>query len=55
MIRIQKKIHQGLELLQFFTVREWNFANDKFLALWDEVLLQNPLSTPNRIKFLPDG
>lgn len=38
MIRIQKKIHQGLELLQFFTVREWNFASDKFLALWDEVI-----------------
>ncbi|XP_066250286.1 putative fatty acyl-CoA reductase CG8306 [Euwallacea similis] len=37
MIRIQKKIHQGLELLQFFTVRNWNFASEKFLALWDEM------------------
>ncbi|XP_076272886.1 putative fatty acyl-CoA reductase CG5065 [Rhynchophorus ferrugineus] len=37
MIRIQKRIHQGLELLQFFTTREWNFASDRFLALWDEM------------------
>lgn len=37
MIRIQKKIHQGLELLQFFTTRDWNFASEKFLGLWDEM------------------
>ncbi|KAL1517079.1 hypothetical protein ABEB36_000890 [Hypothenemus hampei] len=37
MIRIQKKIHQGLELLQFFTVREWHFKSDNFLGLVDDM------------------
>lgn len=33
MIRIQNKIHDGLELLQFFATRPWNFASERFLAL----------------------
>ncbi|KAJ8969163.1 hypothetical protein NQ314_001904 [Rhamnusium bicolor] len=28
-----KKIYDGLELLQFFSTREWIFKSDKFLAL----------------------
>ncbi|KAJ8970991.1 hypothetical protein NQ317_016773, partial [Molorchus minor] len=35
MIRIQKKIYNGLELLQFFSTREWIFKSEKFLALKD--------------------
>ncbi|KAJ8938148.1 hypothetical protein NQ318_007008 [Aromia moschata] len=33
MIRIQKKIYNGLELLDFFSTREWYFKSEKFLAL----------------------
>lgn len=33
MVRIQTKIRDGLELLQFFTTREWVFNSDNFLAL----------------------
>lgn len=34
MIRLNKKIHNGLELLQFFTVRQWHFKCDNFLGLF---------------------
>ncbi|XP_022910107.1 putative fatty acyl-CoA reductase CG5065 [Onthophagus taurus] len=37
MIRIQKKIYDGLELLQFFTTREWKFKSENFLALVNEL------------------
>ncbi|KAG5880869.1 hypothetical protein JTB14_017795 [Gonioctena quinquepunctata] len=33
MIRIQKKIFDGLELLQFFSTREWVFRSEKFAAI----------------------
>lgn len=33
MVRIQTRIHEGLELLQFFTVREWIFKTENFLDL----------------------
>ncbi|XP_050295769.1 putative fatty acyl-CoA reductase CG5065 [Anthonomus grandis grandis] len=53
MIRIQKKIHQGLELLQFFTVREWNFASQRFLALWDEMDERDRKAFPMDFHALP--
>lgn len=34
MLRIQRKIHDGLDLLQFFTTRQWDFASERFLALY---------------------
>lgn len=37
MVRIQHKIHDGLELLQFFTTREWIFKSEQFVALYDEM------------------
>lgn len=37
MIRIQRKIHDGLELLQFFTTREWVFKCERFLNLFEEM------------------
>lgn len=37
MVRIQRKIHDGLELLQFFTTREWIFKSEKFVALYYEM------------------
>lgn len=33
MLRIQKKIYDGLELLQFFSVREWIFKCENFTGL----------------------
>ncbi|XP_066589751.1 putative fatty acyl-CoA reductase CG5065 [Prorops nasuta] len=37
MVRIQKRIFDGLELLQYFTTREWIFHNTNFLILFDEM------------------
>ncbi|KAJ1524869.1 hypothetical protein ONE63_009735 [Megalurothrips usitatus] len=37
MVRIYKRIALGLELLQFFTTRQWKFDNDRFMALWDSM------------------
>lgn len=33
MIRVQNKISQGLEVLQFFTMRNWVFLSQKFKDL----------------------
>lgn len=33
MIHVQNKISQGLEVLQFFTMREWVFLSQKFKDL----------------------
>lgn len=35
MVRLQRKIHSGLELLQYFTTREWKFDNKEFNQLWN--------------------
>lgn len=37
MVRIQTKIHDGLELLQFFTTRQWVFESGKFLQLYKDL------------------
>ncbi|CAG9853653.1 unnamed protein product [Phyllotreta striolata] len=37
MIRIQKKIYDGLELLEFFSVREWIFKSEYFLGIADKL------------------
>ncbi|CAH1715027.1 putative fatty acyl-CoA reductase CG5065 [Aphis gossypii] len=33
MIRVQQKISDGLRVLQYFTLRNWDFTNDRLLAL----------------------
>lgn len=33
MVYIQKRIAVGMEVLQFFTMREWNFRSDNFQRL----------------------
>ncbi|XP_008483392.1 putative fatty acyl-CoA reductase CG5065, partial [Diaphorina citri] len=33
MLRVQAKISQGLEVLQYFTMREWLFKNTKLVGL----------------------
>ncbi|XP_053995401.1 putative fatty acyl-CoA reductase CG5065 [Hylaeus anthracinus] len=37
MVRIQNRISVGLEVLQYFTTREWVFYNYKTLALWNNL------------------
>lgn len=37
MVRIQRRISDGLNVLQYFTTREWVFHNANLLALWDEM------------------
>ncbi|XP_043277619.1 putative fatty acyl-CoA reductase CG5065 [Venturia canescens] len=37
MVRIQKRISDGLEVLQYFTTREWIFHNTNLLILWGEM------------------
>lgn len=36
MLHVQGKVSQGLEVLQFFTMRNWYFLSDKFKALVNE-------------------
>lgn len=33
MVRVQKKITDGLRVLQYFTMRNWDFTNHRLLAL----------------------
>jgi alcohol-forming fatty acyl-CoA reductase len=33
MVHVQKRISVGMEVLQFFTMRKWNFKSDNFEAL----------------------
>lgn len=37
MVRIQKRISDGLEVLQYFTTREWVFHNTNLLIMWGEM------------------
>ena len=33
MVRVQTRISDGLEVLQFFTMRQWNFRYDNFIGI----------------------
>ncbi|KAL0858722.1 hypothetical protein ABMA27_011199 [Loxostege sticticalis] len=37
MVKIQKRINYGLEVLQYYTTKEWHFRNDNLLALRKKV------------------
>ncbi|KAJ9594706.1 hypothetical protein L9F63_013980 [Diploptera punctata] len=37
MVRIQRKIQDGLDILEYFTVREWHFDSEKFNTLRAEL------------------
>ncbi|XP_078052126.1 putative fatty acyl-CoA reductase CG5065 isoform X2 [Augochlora pura] len=37
MVRIQKRISDGLEVLQYFTTKEWIFHNTNLLIMWGEM------------------
>lgn len=41
MIKLQKRINYGLEVLQYYTTKEWYFKNDSFLALKDKISSQD--------------
>ena len=34
MVRVQRKIRSGHDLLAFFTMHQWNFLNDKCQQIW---------------------
>ncbi|KAG6443936.1 putative fatty acyl-CoA reductase CG5065 [Manduca sexta] len=37
MVKMQKRINYGLEVLQYYTTKEWYFKNDNFLALRNNI------------------
>lgn len=37
MVHIQKRISDGLEVLQYFTTRDWIFHNDQLMKLWEDM------------------
>lgn len=37
MVRIQKRISVGLEVLQYFTTKNWKFCNTKGIAIVNEL------------------
>lgn len=37
MCRVQQKISDGLEALQFFTTRMWDFRSERFFAIQKEL------------------
>ncbi|KAF9800011.1 hypothetical protein SFRURICE_016697 [Spodoptera frugiperda] len=38
MIKIQKRINYGLEVLQYYTTKEWHFTNDYFEMDWSQYI-----------------
>lgn len=37
MVRVQKRVQVGLEVLQFFTMRAWDFKSTNYDALWPQL------------------
>lgn len=37
MCRVQQRISDGLDVLQFFTTRAWDFRTERFFALFHEL------------------
>ena len=37
MVRVQRKIAAGMSVLQYFTMRDWDFRNDRTWALWQKL------------------
>lgn len=46
MVRIQKRISVGLEVLQYFTTREWIFHNNKIVSIFAELSPQDKKMFP---------
>lgn len=58
MVRIQERISQGLEVLQYFTMRPWNFSCLNYDAIHDtlneeeKVIFNTDLTTADRVKYM---
>jgi alcohol-forming fatty acyl-CoA reductase len=37
LVNVQKRVSQGLKVLQYYTVRDWVFKNENFLKLHEEM------------------
>lgn len=37
MCRVQQRITDGLEVLQFFTTRAWDFRTERYFSLYKEL------------------
>lgn len=37
MLRVQKKISDGLDVLQFFTMQKWDFRTERFFGLFKDM------------------
>lgn len=37
MVRVQRRIFDGLDVLQFFTTRQWDFRTERFFSLFREL------------------
>lgn len=37
MIRVQNRVQIGLNVLQFFTMRAWNFKSKAYESLWKKL------------------
>lgn len=41
MCRVQQRISDGLDVLQFFTTRKWDFRFDRFISIFHELTPQD--------------
>lgn len=37
MVKVQKKVSYGLNVLQYYTMKPWNFKNENYLSLKNSV------------------
>lgn len=41
MVRVQRRIFDGLDVLQFFTTRQWDFRTERFFDLFRELSVKD--------------
>lgn len=41
MVRVQRRIFDGLDVLQFFTTRQWDFRTERFFGLYRELSIKD--------------
>jgi alcohol-forming fatty acyl-CoA reductase len=37
LVNVQKRVSQGLKVLQYYTTRDWVFKNENFIKLYEEM------------------
>lgn len=55
MVRIQNRISVGLEVLQYFTTREWWFDTNNFKALPSSLTAEDKETFPMDLTIIEDG